>query len=190
MIFNHNIAQRSDRIIFDNGYTHEKLGGGFFWSFGGVDENARPIIGDTIRLYADGRTDLEIGAYSLVYLKKSVDLTNVKRIHVKCECEVWCTKEYVPYLNIGVFEENTNSGHYTDLNGNYSVKATRFPVIPDTSVVAPNQTYHTSWEKDTPMTLDVSDLDGEYKFAIAAVAYPGNKDVKPITADIYRIWLE
>jgi hypothetical protein len=50
MIFNHNIVQRSDRILFDNGYTHEKLGGKFRWDYGGTDDNAQPIIGETIRL--------------------------------------------------------------------------------------------------------------------------------------------
>lgn len=189
MIFNHNIVQRSDRILFDNGYIHEKIGGKFSWSYGGTDDNARPIIGETIKLYANPKADTEIISDSTVYKAKTIDLTNVNRINVQCECELWYTKGYTPYLNIGVFDKNANFGYYTDLGGIYSVKATKFEGSPNTSGLVANQNYLASLTKDAPITLDVSDLDGEYKFAISAVARP-NKYVKPITTYIYRIWLE
>ena len=163
MIFNHNIVERSRRLIFDEGFQNTNVVGG--WedtdTFTSEDNLA---IGETISIQ-----DVS-GANPRVCSTKAIDVTNIKSINFRLH-DIATNVSVLADVYIGLCKVNTFSGIADALNNTNRYKAVHYN---DANVFVP----------ETVLTLDVSDYIGEYYIFITFNGWAGD------ILQISRIWTE
>lgn len=175
MIFNHNIVQRSKRLLFDNGYQNPVTGG---WRVVVLkDGNGNPVtnvgtIGETIEVHCRGT------ANNKIVMQNKIDLTNITTLHCKVSVDGTYTKDDTCVFLCGVgssFEDDAELHDFVKAAGVGGSVG---------SATESDRIY--GYTTDTVCTLDVSDLSGEYYIAVATrKSKSGNLR---IDAAVERIW--
>lgn len=180
MIFNHNIVQRSKRLLFDNGYQTPEVTGG--WN---VTVNSHHIgddetrIGETLHLYAHGQIVTGQPTVGRIDTVEKIDLTNKNMLHFKVNISgVRTTKDCCDfvYAVTSVSEDDAWIPSYIRV-GSFS-GPTDFEAI-------------RSFSHEGVLTLDVSTLSEEYYIALVTRFRSGQADAGTyayMTVDVERIW--